>query len=84
MFCVFLVAFGRINKVCLNFYSTLQVYRTYKFKLVSLVCFISVFFLSNFNHVFFRSKDEDIDLVPVEEFLKEAPETISRPVSVYY
>ncbi|XP_071445932.1 THO complex subunit 5 homolog A isoform X2 [Hetaerina americana] len=29
----------------------------------------------------FKSKDEEIDLVPVEEFFKEAPEHISRPIS---
>jgi THO complex subunit 5 len=27
----------------------------------------------------FKSKDEEIDLVPVEEFYKEAPESLSRP-----
>jgi len=30
----------------------------------------------------FRSKDEDINLVPVDEFYKEAPKSISRPVSL--
>lgn len=28
----------------------------------------------------FKSKDEDIELVPVEEFFQEAPPTISKPV----
>ena len=27
-----------------------------------------------------RSRDEDIELVPVEEFYEEAPEAISKPV----
>lgn len=29
--------------------------------------------------IFLRSKDENIELVPVEEFLKEAPESITKP-----
>ena len=28
-----------------------------------------------------RSKDEEIDLVPVDQFYSEAPEDISKPVS---
>lgn len=29
----------------------------------------------------YRSKDEHIDLIPVEEFYESAPETITRPVN---
>ena len=32
----------------------------------------------------FRSKDEDINLVSVEEFYEEAPKDISKPVSCAY
>ena len=28
----------------------------------------------------FRSKDEEIELIPVEEFYRDAPESISNPV----
>ena len=32
-------------------------------------------------NLLFRSKDEMIELVSEEEFYKEAPESVSRPVS---
>lgn len=30
----------------------------------------------------FKSKDEEIELVPLEDFYRDAPEEVSRPVSV--
>lgn len=30
----------------------------------------------------FRSLDEEIDLIPTEQFFKEAPASISKPVSI--
>jgi hypothetical protein len=32
----------------------------------------------------FKSADEDIDLVPVDEFYRIAPEDISKPVSGHF
>lgn len=31
----------------------------------------------------FKSKDEEIELVPLDNFYKEAPEDISRPVCIF-
>lgn len=30
----------------------------------------------------FKSKDEEIELVPLEDFYRDAPEEVSRPVSI--
>ena len=46
------------------------------------IYFTFTYFKGNYiAHVSFRSKDEEIELVPEAEFFRDAPKEISKPVS---
>lgn len=47
-------------------------------------CLFVCFFSFDYLFAFFRSKDEDIDLLDVEKFYTEASKEISKPVIVTY
>ena len=48
----------------------------------AIVYFTFTYFKGNYiAHVSFRSKDEEIELVPEAEFFRDAPKEISKPVS---